>query len=624
MNEDPRAPAWARSGSPAPSLARRSRLAAGLMALALLLPAAAYSNCKVTTAELPVTMVGARAVATVHINGTSVPMMVDSGAFYSFLTEAAAAQLKLRLRSMPGRVAVAGLGGKVETSMTTVDRLELLGGSVPDVDFIVGGTEPGGGAMGIIGRNILSLADTEYDLAHGVIRLVFPNADCADTNMAYWAGDQPVTRVDLLRDAGDRFKLPAVLGVVKVNDQKLLALFDSGDYSSMMSLPAASRLGVGKSDLKPAGFSYGADGKAQKTWLASFDSIDVGGEVIRNNRLRVVDFEGRQDLILGVDFFLSHHIYVARKRRVMFLTYNGGRVFSENAIEATAAVASAASSADPAGDPALDADGYARRGAASASRGEYAQALADLDRASALAPASAAIFAQRAEIRLRLNQPDAARADIDQALQLDPRQVDARLQRAAMRARARDTDGALADLAELDRTLAPEAQQRLAMGRLYMTLHAPAQALPQFDRWIPLHRHEYQIEKILRDRCWVRVELNVDLDKALDDCDDAVDADAKNPLFVSDRGWVYLRLGKTRKALADFDRALALRPRGAWSMYGRGLARLALGDAAQGQADVAAARKEQASIDADIGRAGLPLAPVVAPLVAPVASAPAP
>jgi len=576
---------------------------------------------------LPVTMVGTRAIARVHINGTSVPMMVDSGAFYSFLTEAAAAQLKLPLRAMPGRVAVAGLGGEVETSMTTVDRLELLGANVPDVDFIVGGTEPGGGAMGIIGRNILSLADTEYDLAHGVIRLVFPNDDCADANMAYWAGDQPVTRIDLLRDINDRFKLPAVIGLVKVNDQKLLALFDSGDYSSMVSLKAASRVGVAKSDMKPAGLSYGADGNAQKTWLASFASIDFGGEVIRNNRLRVTDFEGRPDLILGIDFFLSHHLYVAKKRRVMFLTYNGGRVFSENAVAAPAVVASAASagsSAGPADDPVLDADGYARRGAASASRGEYAQALADLERACALAPASATFFAQRGEIRLRLNQPDAARADIDKALRLDPQHVDARLQRASMRARSRDVDGALADLAELDQTLAPEAQQRLAMGRLYLTLHAPAQAIPQFDRWIPLHRHEFQIETTLRERCWARVELGVDLDKALDDCDEAVDADSKNPLFLSDRAWVYLRMGKPKKSVADFDRALALRPHGAWSMYGRGLAHLGLGETAQGQADLAAARKEQATIDADIGRAGLPLAPAPAPALVPVpASAPA-
>ena len=627
MNQDPRAPVRVRAGTRASAHARRGSLVSGLMALALLLPAAAHSSCKITTADLPVSMVGTRAIATVRINGTSVPMMVDSGAAHSFLTQAAAAQLKLPLRSMPGRVAVAGLGGQVETSMTTVDRLELLGGNVPDMDFIVGGTEPGSGAMGIIGRNILSLADTEYDLAHGVIRLVFPNKDCADANMAYWAGQQPVTHVDLLRDADDHFNLPGILGLVQVNDKKLLTLFDSGDYSSTLSLSAASRVGVARSDMKAAGYSYGADGKPQKTWIASIASIDVGGEAIRNNRLRVFDFQGREDLILGIDFFLSHHIYVARKRREMFLTYNGGRVFSENAVEAPSASASAASSAEMADEPALDADAYARRGAASASRGDFVQALTDLDRACALAPTSAAFFAQRGLIRLQLKQADAGWADIDKALQLDPQQVDARLERASRRARSHDTDGALADLAELDRTLAPEAQQRFAMGYLYMTLRAPAQAIPQFDRWIPLHRHEVQIEMTLRERCWARLELGVDLDKALDDCDAAVDVAPKNALFLSDRAWVYLRLGKPKKAVSDFDRALALSPRRTWSMYGRGLAKLALGDTAQGEADLAAARKEQPGIDADIGRTGLPTAPAIAaavPASAPAASAAAP
>ena len=62
--------------------------------------------------------------------------------------------------------------------------------------------------MGVMGRNLLSITDTEYDLAHGVIRFLFPNDDCAKANMAYWAGSSPVTEVELIdrvrgQDAGD-------------------------------------------------------------------------------------------------------------------------------------------------------------------------------------------------------------------------------------------------------------------------------------------------------------------------------------------------------------------------------------------------------------------------------------
>ena len=231
-----------------------------------------------------------------------------------------------------------------------------------------------------------------------------------------------------------------------------------------------------------------------------------------------------------------------------------------------------------------------------------------------MAPASADFLAQRGAIELVLKQPQKARQDFDKALELDPRQADARMRRAAARARDKDTDGALSDLAELDKTLAPEAPMRVQMGRLYMNLRARTEAVAQFDLWVPHHPHEFQIENVLSDRCWARVESNVDLDKAFNDCDAAVDADSKNPVFLAGRGWARLRQDKSSKARDDFDRSLAIRPANALTLYGRALAEQRLGDAPAGQADLAAARKIEASIDARVKRAGLPLAPDAPPL----------
>ncbi len=526
------------------TIGRRRPLAGALAALALLLPAAAHAKCTIQAAELPVKMVGVRAIATVGIDGTSVPLIVDSGAFFSFLTPAAAAQLKLSVHPIPSNIAVQGLDGKVDADMTTVKKLELLGSSIPDVQFIVGGAEMGAGSMGIIGRDILSLVDTEYDLAHGVIRFIVPSEDCSNANMAYWAGTTPVSEIELLRDHDNPTLVPAIRGLIKVNDKPVLALFDSGSSATTITLNAAREAGVASADMKVTGMSYGAAGKGAKSWSATFAKIDLGGEVIRNSRIGVSDFHIHEDMLLGIDFFLSHRIYVSRKRRLMFLTYNGGRVFTDNIVAPAEAAASGASSAGAADDAPLTADAYARRGAASASRGDYAGALADLDRACALAPASAAFLAQRGQIHLQLRQPDQAMQDFDKALQADPHQSDALMLRATMRAQAKNADGALADLAELDKALAPEAQMRVEMGHLYLSLHAPAQAVAQYDRWVPNHAHEFQVENVLYERCWARVQLGTELDKALDDCDAAVHAKAKNAIFLSARGWVWLRQGK--------------------------------------------------------------------------------
>ena len=73
-----------------------------------------------------------------------------------------------------------------------MEKVGLLDAELTNVEFLVGGNELGAGIGGILGRNILSAADTEYDLAHGVVRLSFPKGDCDKTNFAHWAGAAPV------------------------------------------------------------------------------------------------------------------------------------------------------------------------------------------------------------------------------------------------------------------------------------------------------------------------------------------------------------------------------------------------------------------------------------------------
>lgn len=565
-------------------------------------PLLAHAACKLETLELPVTMVGTRATATVGINGTQVPMTVDSGAFFSMLTDAAAEQLKLPTRKNPS-LRVEGISGRAETRVTKVDKVQLFKGDIPGVEFIVGGNEPGGGTMGLMGRNMLSVSDTEYDLAHGAIRFLFPNGDCAKLNMAYWEeGSSPVTEIELVPDY--RTKTPPIRAKVKLNGQEFVALFDTG-ATTVISLRAARRAGIADTDLKPAGFVYGVGRGRSDAWTTLFDKFELGGEAISNNRMRVADLDlGDADMLLGVDFFLSHRIYVSKQQSRLFITYNGGPVFALDRRQvASAGVAPGDARADDA--QATTADQFARRGAASAARREFDSALADLDKACELEPTSAAFFAQRGAIQQALRHPVKARADLDKALELDPNQVDARFGRVVLRSSAKDRDGTKADLDALDRILPPQAQMRLPMSTFYMAMEQPALALVQLDQWLPAHPNEIGRDAALNTRCWARMLTGVDLDKALNDCDDAVDSDAKNATYLDSRGWVYLRLGKYKKALSDFDHSVEVRPKNAWALYGRGLAKTKLGDGVQGDDDFAAARKVVPDIEVRLVRSGL-------------------
>lgn len=88
--------------------------------------------------------------------------------------------------------------------------------------------------------------------------------------------------------------------------------------------------------------------------------------------------------------------------------------------------------------------------------------------------------------------------------------------------------------------------------------------------------------------CWNQAITGFDLEQALADCDTA--AAAGEASIIDSRAMVLLQLGRYEEARAEYDRALTGRPDLPASLYGRGLSRLALGDAG-GREDVERARR---------------------------------
>jgi predicted aspartyl protease len=328
-----------------------SAAVAGLVA-ALALSGRAAADCKLMKiASLPATMEGGHAIISVEINGAPVRFIADSGAFYSMLSVASAKELKLSLESAPPQFSVAGVGGSVQSYVTTVKSFGVGKYKLPGVEFLVGGGDLSGGrAVGLIGQNVLGVGDVEYDLAQGDIRLFVPEG-CADTDRAYWAGDKFVSVVAI--KPRDNFEQPYTLAQVVVNGVKLDALFDTGAPTSMLSPAAARRAGI-KLDgpgVRAAGYAGGLGSRKVQTWIASVKSLELGGEGIRNTEIRVGELPYGTDMLIGADFFLSHRVYVANTQRRMYFTYNGGPVFDlsikSDAPEEDAAASMKAANAEP-------------------------------------------------------------------------------------------------------------------------------------------------------------------------------------------------------------------------------------------------------------------------------------
>ncbi len=341
-------------------------------------PAVANSCELGKMAEFPITMTNLRPLTTAKINDTHVQLLVDSGAFYSMISAASAAEFKLATRPAPFGFYITGIGGgTAQASIATVGVFTLAGVPLHNVEFLVGGSEVGGGSVGVLGQNILHIADVEYDLGEGVVRLMRPR-NCRKTLLAYWV-DGTSTPYSVINIESTTPLKPFTTSSASINGTQIRVMFDSGAGVSILSLKAAARVGIkpGSPGVVYAGPAHGIGRNTIPSYIAPFSSFKIGDEEIRNTRLRIADIDlPDADMLIGPDFFLSHRIYVANSQHKLYFTYNGGPVFNlsgakyadaapaaTNASAATEAAPDASSGdMEKAGGNTENAADYSRRG----------------------------------------------------------------------------------------------------------------------------------------------------------------------------------------------------------------------------------------------------------------------
>jgi tetratricopeptide (TPR) repeat protein/predicted aspartyl protease len=626
---------------------------------------AGAAKCKLAEmVRFPITMSDLRPMVNAKINGTDVRFSLDSGAFFSMISPASAAGLKLRTYPAPPGFYVTGIGGRIHVDLTRADHFDLNGISLHDVEFIVGGNDESGESIGLLGRNFLQIADAEFDLAQGVVKLMSAE-DCGETVLAYWAhpGDSySVMNIEAPHErlfaspkskAAARFLEP-ITGTAHVNGVEIRVAFDTGAPTSYLTVKAAAKAGIklGSPGVVPAGYGGGIGRGQVANYLAQVGSFKIGEEEVRNTRLRLGDttIEG-EDMLIGADFFLSHHIYVANSQHKLYFTYNGGPVFNlktvvaastqpppaapanlptggvglaqkpaeadaqrSGAWDAGALAAQTATdnqevSAAPDPKNAGDASDYARRGAAFAARREFDQALPALTRACELAPDNPDYRYQRGFVYWQTKQPSKALTDFDRALELKPNHILALLARSDLRIQTGDKAGAEADLDAANAAAGKEDAVHFSMAAEYARLGQFPRAIEQYDLWIASHPLDAKLYGALNWRCRARALAGIDLQGALQDCNQALSHALKSSPFYADaadsRGLVWLRLGEYDKSIADFDASLKITPRDAWSLYGRGIDKMRAKKTSEGEADIAQAKSISADIGDTFGRYGI-------------------
>jgi tetratricopeptide (TPR) repeat protein len=225
------------------------------------------------------------------------------------------------------------------------------------------------------------------------------------------------------------------------------------------------------------------------------------------------------------------------------------------------------------------------RGDAFAQLGDFGRAMADLNRAVTLAPDKPTVLLTRGQAESRRNNLAGAMRDYEAALKLDPHYAAAMVNLAAVRSMQGKPDAAI-EL--LDRAIAIDQRNPLAFyNRGYAEF-----ALKQYDKAIADYGSAIAIDPGMglayNNRALSRAIAGSDLVAALADSDQALKLLPLNLEVRDTRGFIYLKLGDPALALNEYNAALAIDPNRALSLYGRGLARIGMGDAA-GKGDQEAA-----------------------------------
>lgn len=550
-------------------------------------------------ATMSVEMIGPRATVSAKVNGRTTRFILDTGAMFSMMSGATAGSLGIEPGPEANDLKMAGLGGDVKIQRAFVDDLHIQGTSIDNAPFVIGGTDAGGA---LLGANFLDQGDLEIDLASGKVAM-FRASQCDNAPMAYWANEFQVVDLELPKNPYDSRSFL----MVTINGTKLHALLDSGAPNSVIGRSAAERSGI---DLKAAGgktgFATGIGAKSVKEWTVSVDAVSVGSETIHNTEMLVIDgdISKETDMILGADFLLAHHVYIANFQSKAYFTYNGGHVFS-NEPEAAGGDTSTNGIATANGDNPKSSNDYYLRGQAHLSRSETTTALADLDKAIYLSPRRSEYYVGRARAYQADKRPDAALADLDVALSLNPNDIDARLMRAELRLLRHDATGAESDVKALSGMLPSGAMQAQAVAVIDIKLGQPMAALPLLDGWIVTHNNDAMLGHVLGERCMARGLSNQVLDDALKDCREAIHRDGKKPEYLESLGMVEWRLGHYSDSIKAYKQALDKAPDSAWSRYGLGAAEIRHGDQNTGNADLNAARALDAHIDERVAKYGL-------------------
>jgi predicted aspartyl protease len=258
-------------------------------------------------ADLPVTLVHNSIEVKGSVNRSDAWLTIDTGAERTVITTTAVKSFLLA-HSQRSRTLLTGVGGTASDADVYADV--QLGGAnfqqrLAEADIP--------GISGLVGADMLSDYDVEFDLPHGRFRL-WHAPGCGATDLP-WVGPRSTMAMEVT--GRGQLRVP-----VLVNGKAVNAMLDSGSGVSLLRTDAAQRLGVTSADMVAdtqilvRGIGTGRVGVR----LHRFNTLDVGGDRTVAPEIGVGEIQiGSEDMILGLDYLRGHRVWVSYRTGQIFV-----------------------------------------------------------------------------------------------------------------------------------------------------------------------------------------------------------------------------------------------------------------------------------------------------------------
>ncbi len=303
----------------------------------------AMASCKmVQAAELPLDPHWYGAVADGQIDGQPVKVLIDTGSSLSMISHAAANKLGLAFRPLPG-VTLYGIGGQRQAYGTTVKSLQVGQLVGANMNLVGSDSLSNPNIAMILGNDILSQFDVEFDLPDHAIRLFKPEG-CTPDQLVYW--NKPYSLAPLLETVRDA---PSIRTTVMLNGQRINAELDSGAGVTVVDRDTAGRVGVAVDAAVTPPAARGLGREARAVSVGQFKTFALGDEQIGNVKIELISLVSDMQttdtgtdtriarsvtgdtepmMLIGDDFLRAHRVLVANREHAIVFSYVGGPVFA--------------------------------------------------------------------------------------------------------------------------------------------------------------------------------------------------------------------------------------------------------------------------------------------------------